>query len=137
MITPKSILKEHGLRLTKPRKTILESFIKTNEALSPKVLENLITSELDRVTIYRTLGSFVEAGILHKVLDDSSTTKYALCEQECSTEEHHHNHVHFKCKKCSVSSCLYDVEIPTIKLPTHYQVNEINLLVEGICKHCL
>lgn len=129
------LLKVHELRSTPNRQTILHLFLKKEYALSHADIENEINDNLDRVTVYRTLKTFLHKGLIHKVLDDEGSLKYALCDEHCSTKEHHHDHVHFKCTNCGQTNCL-SIEVPSIKLPKEYKVQEVNLLIQGICDQC-
>lgn len=129
----KTILKNHDLRVTTGRIEVLEYFILQNRALSFKDLEDQFTDS-DRVTLYRTLGSFTENGVLHKIPDDSGFTTYGLCHETCDAEDHNHDHMHFKCNTCGNIECL-EQTIPSIKIPG-YQVVEANLILKGICKNC-
>jgi Fur family ferric uptake transcriptional regulator len=130
-----SLLKSFKLRSTPNRQTILHLFLRKDYALSHADIENEIADELDRVTVYRTLKTFLNRGLIHKVLDDEGSLKYALCNDSCTVVEHHHDHVHFKCVKCGQTNCL-DVEVPAIRLPGNYKAEEINVLIQGICVHC-
>jgi Fur family ferric uptake transcriptional regulator len=130
-----TLLKDFNLRATPNREEILHLFLLKNYALSHGDIEKEIDNSLDRVTVYRTLKTFLDKGLIHKVLDDEGSLKYALCKEACSTAEHHHDHVHFKCTKCGQTNCL-NVDVPAIKLPKGYQVNEVNLLIQGICEKC-
>lgn len=130
----KQILKRHKLRITDCRMDILEYFIHEEKALSFKDLEDNF-DQYDRVTLYRTLHSFTEHGMLHKIPDDSGSVTYGICYDTCDAEEHHHNHIHFKCNECGEIKCL-DKHLPKIDLPG-YLVEEANLIVNGICKECV
>ncbi|HEY0655273.1 MAG TPA: transcriptional repressor [Chryseosolibacter sp.] len=130
------LLKDFRLRTTQTRQEILHLFLKRDYALSHGDIEKEIDNSLDRVTVYRTLKTFLDKGLIHKVLDDEGSLKYALCNEACSVAGHHHNHVHFKCTKCGQTNCLTNVEIPAVKLPKGYKPNEINLLIQGICEAC-
>ena len=130
-----TLLKDFNLRATPNREEILHLFLLKNYALSHGDIEKEIDNSLDRVTVYRTLKTFLDKGLIHKVLDDEGSLKYALCKEACSTIEHHHDHVHFKCTNCGQTNCL-NVEVPAIKLPKGYQMNEVNLLIQGVCEHC-
>ena len=114
----------------------MDLFYSHGFALSQPDIEKLLSPLIDRVTIYRTLSLFVENGILHKVLDDSGTMKYALCPEECNDHKHFHDHVHFKCTICSQTSCLENLEIPGFTLPKGYELTESNLLLSGVCPGC-
>ena len=129
-------LKEFDLRHTGCREDIIGAFQRHDFALSQGDLEHQFGQRFDRVTIYRTLKTFLEKGLIHKVLDDEGGTKYALCRHECSHKEHHHDHVHFKCLKCGLTTCIENVHVPTFKLPAGYHSQEINILIQGMCSVC-
>ncbi|HEY0744102.1 MAG TPA: transcriptional repressor [Chryseosolibacter sp.] len=130
------LLKDFRLRTTQTRQEILHLFLRREYALSHGDIEKEVDSSLDRVTVYRTLKTFLDKGLIHKVLDDEGSLKYALCNEACSVAGHHHNHVHFKCTKCGQTNCLTNVEIPSVKLPKGYKPKEINLLIQGVCEAC-
>lgn len=132
----KSILKSNALRSTHSRSEILGLFLNSDFALSNAEIEKEISEEHDRVTVYRTLRTFVDKGIIHKVLDDSGTPRYAICSDECHDTEHNHEHIHFKCVNCGLTTCLEEIKIPKISLPDGYKPNEVNILMQGTCKNC-
>lgn len=123
------------MRSTPSRQEILHLFLLRDHALSHGDIEKEINNSLDRVTVYRTLKTFLDKGLIHKVLDDEGSLKYALCSEACSGTGHHHDHVHFKCTKCGQTNCL-NVEIPAVRLPKGYQAEEVNLLIQGVCERC-
>jgi Fur family ferric uptake transcriptional regulator len=129
------LLKDHHLRSTPGRQAILNLFLRKKHALSHGDIERLLRPRQDRVTVYRTLRTFLNQGIIHKVLDDEGALKYALCSKACHVTGHRHDHVHFKCRVCGETSCL-EVDIPEVKLPKGYQANERNLLIGGVCRKC-
>ncbi len=128
-------LKNFKLRTTPCREEVLDTFANRDRALSQGDLEGTLKDRFDRVTIYRTLKTFLEKGIIHKVLDDEGS-RYALCRERCTEEAHHHDHVHFKCTACGQTNCLENLHVPAVKLPTGYQAREVNLLIQGICDRC-
>ncbi len=130
------LLKEFSLRSTPSRKAILNMFLKRNYALAHTDIEKGIAAHFDRVTVYRTLKTFLDKGLIHKVLDDEGGLKYALCSSACFITGHQHDHVHFKCSRCGQTNCL-NVEVPPLKLPKGYQAAERNLLIQGICALCV
>ncbi|KOY86875.1 Fur family transcriptional regulator [bacterium 336/3] len=130
------ILKDHKLRNTDCRYDVLDIFLTQKFALSHADLEHSLANKFDRVTVYRTLKTFLEKGIIHKVLNDEGTPKYAICSSHCEVHQHHHNHVHFKCDTCGHTQCLDDIAIPTISLPNGFKAKEFNLLIQGLCQTC-
>lgn len=109
--------------------------LNNDHAVAHSDIEKNIEKGSDRVTVYRTLRTFLDKGLIHKVLDNEGAAKYALC-QECNADHHSHEHVHFKCIECDQTSCLDDLQIPEIALPIGYTLLERNLLVSGVCNQC-
>jgi Fur family ferric uptake transcriptional regulator len=130
----KKLLKSHTLRITDCRIDVLERFYNTTHALSFKNLEDALP-DYDRVTLYRTLHSFIEKGLLHRIPSDDGFASYGLCRDECNDASHHHDHVHFKCNVCGHIECLPAYHVPKVELPG-YEVEEQNLIVNGVCKIC-
>lgn len=129
------VLKEFKLRSTPTRQDVLTLFLTKTHALSHGDIEREVSDDYDRVTVYRTLKTFLDKGLIHKVLDDEGSLKYALCKDVCTSTKHHHDHVHFKCTKCSQTSCL-EVQIPPVKLPKGFTTKAMNVLIQGICAEC-
>jgi Fur family ferric uptake transcriptional regulator len=130
-----SILSEFKLRITPARQFILGLFLKSEFAISHTDIDGEINESLDRITVYRTLKTFLKKGLIHQVPDDKGAMKYALCSGACSPANHSHDHVHFKCLKCGQTNCL-NISIPSIKLPKGYASNDTSILIQGVCKHC-
>ena len=135
-MTAEQLLQKHKLRKTEIRTTILNLFLKAEKALSEQNIECNLTRTCDRVTIYRSLKSFLDKGILHKVLDEGNVVKYALCGNTCNEKDHQHEHVHFKCNACGATVCFEQIPIQKIQLPKGFKKEESNLLVLGICDKC-
>lgn len=132
----KQLLKDYSLRFTKGRADIMSIFINRHTAVSHADIEAAVDSKYDRVTIYRTLKSFLAKGLIHKVPDDSGTAHYALCNDACNEIAHRHNHIHFKCKICDEITCLNHLDIPLVSLPRGFKMLECNYLVTGVCDKC-
>src|SRR3954447_21381654 len=130
------ILKRNQLSVTESRCKILELFRNNNSALAHADIEKKTGEHFDRVTIYRTLQTFVEKGIVHTIPTADNSVLYALCKDECTEGHHHDHHVHFICKECSNTICLEDITVPEVKLPAGYQATQVEVVVNGICKDC-
>ncbi|MEC4114000.1 Fur family transcriptional regulator [Myroides pelagicus] len=89
----------------------------------------------DRVTIYRTVKTFENKGLLHSITTNN-VTQYALCAQECDEEHHHDTHLHFVCRNCKKTICLTQVSIPKIEVPIGFQLDDIDVVAKGVCKEC-
>jgi Fur family ferric uptake transcriptional regulator len=131
-----SILKRNQLSVTDSRKKILELFHENNGALAHHDIETKTKEKFDRVTIYRTLQTFVEKGIIHTIPTADNAVLYALCKDDCTTGHHHDNHVHFICDHCNTTYCLDSVVTPKVDLPAGFKPKIIDVVVTGICKNC-
>lgn len=135
-MTLTEILKQNQLSVTDSRKKILTMFLNGKGAISHGDIERFSGEKFDRVTIYRTLQTFVEKGIIHTIPSNDNSVRYALCKDNCSEGQHHDNHIHFVCTKCGITECLSHVRIPNVELPAGYQAKQADLIVTGICKSC-
>lgn len=130
------ILKNNGLSITTGRKKILELFTKTDGALAHADIEKNTGLTFDRVTVYRTLQTFVEKGIIHQIPTTDNNILYALCKQECGHGYHRDNHVHFVCEHCNKTTCLEEVMVPSVKLPNGFTPLRSAMIVHGACMEC-
>lgn len=129
------ILKQHGLRHTAFRAQMLEIFQRSGYALSQTDVETML-DQFDRITLYRTLKSFEEKGLIHKISDTNGNAKYALCEGTCDEGHHHDQHVHFHCDQCGKSFCIEEIIVPEVQIPAGYTMISSDMMVNGVCKDC-
>lgn len=130
------ILRRNGLSITESRREILYFFIKSDGALTHADIENNTKISFDRVTVYRTLQTFVEKGIIHQIPTTDNTILYALCKDHCEAGHHHDEHVHFICKDCEKTICLDEVIVPQVKFPKGFTALQAAMIVNGICGDC-
>ena len=130
------ILKQNHLSITGSRLKILELFLERKTALSHADIEKNTNESFDRVTVYRTLQTFVEKGIIHLIPTTDNSIKYALCKNDCAPGHHHDNHVHFICDECSKTICLDGVNIPVVRLPKGFTPQHSEMVVTGVCGDC-
>ena len=132
----KNILRRNHLSITGSRVKILELFLVNNGALAHGDVEKKTGEKFDRVTIYRTLQSFLDKGIIHSIPTADNAVRYALCKDDCSEGHHHDDHIHFLCTSCGNTTCLDEVHIPDVKLPPGFKSEQIEVVVSGKCKDC-
>jgi Fur family transcriptional regulator, ferric uptake regulator len=130
------ILKRNELSVTEGRKKILELFLSSDGALAHADIEKRTGENFDRVTVYRTLQTFVDKGIIHHIPTTDNSILYALCKDNCEAGHHHDNHVHFVCDVCNKTICLEEVTVPQVKLPKGFTPNHAEMVVSGICGDC-
>jgi len=132
---PHEILTSNKLKQTGPRLMVLEHIMGQDVAVSQPELEKTLGKKVDRVTLYRTLSTFEEKGILHKIMDTHGIANFAICNSNCSSQQHHDEHLHFNCVQCNKVYCL-DIKIPKTTIPAGFTMNAIQLMASGICESC-
>jgi Fur family transcriptional regulator, ferric uptake regulator len=132
----RDILKKNHMSITESRVQILDLFYSNEGALAHADIEKKTGDGIDRVTIYRTLQTFEEKGIIHTIPTADNSVKYALCKEQCADGHHHDNHVHFICEDCGKTICLDDVLVPEVKLPNDFEPHQSNMVVNGVCGDC-
>lgn len=136
MQTPEQLLQDKSVRPTAMRLLLLEYFIQHSaQSFNLTELEASFPKS-DRITIYRTLKTFEENGILHTIEQATGGSKYALCEENCGPGQHQDQHPHFQCTACKQFQCLEDSFIPKIEIPKGYQIREVTMTIKGICAKC-
>jgi Fur family ferric uptake transcriptional regulator len=131
------LLKDKRLRLTSFRKEVLQIFVDNEKAIAVSDIENSI-GEHDRITLYRTIKSFIEKGLIHEIVMPGDVKKLALCATTCNHDKgaHDHNHVHFQCKSCKEVFCVDVPSLPKVELPG-YIIDEIEIQARGLCGKCV
>ena len=97
-MTSEETLKEFNLRVTKIRLAVLDSLSQSVGALSYSVLQEAL-DKFDRTTLYRTLLTLSDHGLIHKAYEAKGESYYARC-FGCTGIDHKHEHLHLKCSKC-------------------------------------
>ncbi len=126
------LLKENNIAPSMQRVKILEYLQNHKTHPTADMIYQALMDEmptLSKTTVYNTLKTFTEKGIL---------IAFTLFENEVRYEYNTDPHVHFKCIKCGriydiskTFECLRNEEIEGHKVLEHH----INL--KGICKNCL
>lgn len=130
-----SVLQSKSIAPTAMRILVLDYLQKQTAAVSLQVLERDFRHS-DRVTLYRTLKTFEEKGLIHNIHDGTEATKYALCAEACKEGDHYDLHLHFYCYSCKKTYCLPKHQIPEVSIPENYELKELNLIAKGICDKC-
>lgn len=131
-------LKAQKLRMTPARLAVLNYFINQSQVLSHSDLENALQGQFDRVTIYRTLNTFLEKDIVHKVPGEEHSTRFALNRHSSESlgKSLDAGHAHFKCNDCGKLLCLHGVKIQNGELPEGFEMESSNIILSGTCSDC-
>ena len=127
-------LENRNIKPTAMRELVLMVLSEQTAAISLADLEQTF-EKADKVTLYRTLKTFVENKLIHSIDDGTGSVKYALCKETCQCHPED-LHVHFLCTKCKQTNCLNDIPVPSVNLPSHFTLENINMVIKGICSNC-
>ena len=128
------LLEEHGVKATPNRLLVARALASAGRPLSLMELEAQLET-IDKSAIFRTLGAFKDAHLVHVLEDSGEGVRYELC------HSHHHDHdddvhVHFYCTKCHRTFCLEDTPVPPVQVPEGYEVESVSYLLKGVCPEC-
>jgi len=129
-----ALLRARSLKATPTRLAVLTLLSKQKHAVAHSILQNDLEN-FDRVTLYRILQALSEHGVIHKAFTRDNETFYALCSHTCSSEEHHHEHIHFKCTSCEEVSCVQIEKPIDLQIPG-YSVATFEIEAKGLCQSC-
>jgi Fur family transcriptional regulator, ferric uptake regulator len=132
------------LRVTGVRLRVLEVLAEPGEAIDAQEVERRAAlPAADRVTIYRTLNTLVDAGLAHRVDPGDRIYRFSLTSHaHCEGEHHHHEHLHMVCDTCGSVRCLDDAEVivqTRVKgqaTPRRLRVFSGEGTLHGICERC-
>jgi Fe2+ or Zn2+ uptake regulation protein len=126
-------LRENGLRVTAQRLSIYTVLAQASGPLSAEEISENAHGTLDLATVYRTLESFVEAGIARSVRLGSRSEKFELA--DC----HHH---YLMCRSCdrveTVHACLTPAALKAVaaEQPDFASIDDHTLELYGTCRAC-
>jgi Fur family transcriptional regulator, ferric uptake regulator len=127
------ILRNAGLRITACRTSLLHLLLHAREPLAQKELTASLEEQgFNRVTIYRALETFLEASIVHRIVTEDRTWRFAIT--LCGHRGH--CHPHFTCRECGRIRCLQGVAIPVVRLQGH-RIEAQAMYLWGLCPACL
>jgi len=127
----KELLKNNNLSITQKRIAILETLDSVCKPMTIEMIKNTITSDIDVSTIYRSLKTLVDAGIIYQTdfRDGASYFEFQ--------KKHHH---HITCTDCkattSIDICV-EKELVSITQKTGYTVTNHIFELFGLCKNCV
>ncbi len=127
------LLRDRDLRATTFRLKLLTCLQAYHSAMPHAAIQSAM-EPIDRVTLYRTLDSLIQKGIIHKAYQEGSNIYYAICDENCDSS-HHHEHLHFRCSVCETVTCQLPSHTLKISIPD-YEVHKVDIHVDGVCKSC-
>ena len=135
------ILSNHGIRPTQMRSKIYRYLRRKQSAVSFSDLKKAFVQKsetnktADRTTFYRNLKIFEDKGLIHQINDGTGVAKFAISNENVKGKYGSDLHLHFHCTECKKTICLPN-KIPEESLPDDYKINDVNLVLKGICVKC-
>jgi Fur family ferric uptake transcriptional regulator len=129
------ILTGRKIRPTPVRRNLLKLLTREARPLTAGEIISLQKSKaFDRVTVYRTLYTLAESGLVHRVqgLDGA----WRFCAHPPAEHGCPGNHPHFLCRECGSMRCLTEQQLPWVRVPTDVEVEGKQLVVYGVCSSC-
>lgn len=126
------ILQEGGVKPTANRILLMREILADPQPFTLSDMEVRL-SPMDKSTIFRTLTTFLEHGLIHEVDNGSAAKVYCRC--TCSGS-HEHPHIHFTCKSCGRTFCIKGIDTSVLPQPQGFLVEEVNCVMKGLCPKC-
>jgi len=128
-----AMLKGVHLYCTAARVAIVRVLLRAPRPLTQDQIAAKVGQRYDKVTIYRTLASLLEAGLVHRALTGAKTWQFELG-RHCSQ---HQCHPHFTCTRCGSTHCLTELQPPLTQRPYKgFVIQRQQVLLEGLCPEC-
>ncbi len=131
---PETLLRTAGLRLTKPRRVLVEA-LEAAPHSDTTTLIGLVRQQLPAVShqaVYDNLATLTEAGVVRRIQPSGSVARYELRVGD--------NHHHLVCRQCGV---IEDVDCAVGEAPCLTAADDLAFVVHeaevnywGICPDC-
>lgn len=127
-------LKQEKLSLTKPRRIVFD-VIAENHGITMAELVNKLTPSIHRASVYRTVKTLEDYGIVKRVYVG---WKYTLELTEAYDNQHHH---HLHCTSCNKTiHTEHDINLERV-INDHarkygFSINNHEVDIQGLCQSC-
>lgn len=129
-----TILHKAGLKFTPGRAALIELLIHADQPLTQEeISQSLSGTGLNKVTIYRALESFLEAGLVHRLESGDRVWKFDYC----GCGHRGHCHPHFICRSCGKIECMREIDLRGVnESKDGYLIEEQEVYFKGLCPKC-
>jgi Fur family transcriptional regulator, peroxide stress response regulator len=131
----RELCREHRLAVTHQRQVIFDALAGTPDHPSPEDVYERVKKavpSMSLATVYKTLHTFVERGILRELSPHHGTMRV-----DWNTGAHHH----LICMRCKKVMDIEDEALDRIqvrqKLPRGFKVERVAVEIQGLCESCV
>jgi len=130
----RTMLKDAKLYCTPGRVAILKALLKADRPLrQDQIAKRLGRHCFNKVTIYRTLKSLSQVGLVHKAFIEERAQHFELAHNCTETQ----CHPHFTCTNCGNTHCLMGMAIPMPRSRHKgFLIRRQQTRLEGLCPAC-
>jgi Fur family peroxide stress response transcriptional regulator len=125
------LLEQKGIKVSHQRLRILDYLEKNRVHPTADMILNDLKDEmpsLSKSTVYKTLNTFVEKGVLRELTIEENEIRYEYNLQD---------HGHFKCIECGkVFDFEYRFDVDDIKELKGFRIDDKNIYFKGLCRDC-
>jgi Fur family transcriptional regulator, ferric uptake regulator len=129
------LLRAAGIRPTPKRVAVLAELTREPDDVTAQTLHGRLQKRGERLglaTVYRTLQTFAEAGLV----DTLSHNPGEVCYRRCGDEHHHH----LVCSQChrvvEVAECRLDGWLARVSASHGFVATAHRLEIDGLCAAC-
>lgn len=127
-------LRTSGLRVTHQRLEVVREIAATDEHPDVETIYRGVKLRVPTIsldTVYRTLGTLAEAGLITRVTATAGPARF-----DANTAQHHH----FVCTRCGLIRDVVDPRLDEIRAPAQTdefgRVESADVHLRGICRSC-
>ena len=131
----RNLLKGSHLRATSARIAVMHVLMQSKRPIShTEMVHELQESDGDQATIYRTLITFVNVGLIRVASNVGGIKRYEIVTNGHAEQQ---VHPHFICKECGIVSCLPKTTvISTVDEQWREILRTADVQFLGICPSC-
>ncbi len=124
------LLKQARVRPSAARVQVLDALLDTPQALSHGQIMEKLGPGHDRVTLYRTLQTLEDAGVLHRVKTHERSVRFAVARSLPQ------EHAHVLCEECGAVACLDETPPPPPPASLGWAISTREMTFYGTCPAC-
>jgi Fe2+ or Zn2+ uptake regulation protein len=135
--TAMDALRQHGLRITRPRRSVIELLERASAPLTAAAIHEALRKRrivIDLASVYRTVTALETRGLIHRLRCVEGIIR---CEPGFETGSCHH---HVVCRRCGAVREFQCDGLESVRAlverATNFRLDEHQVELVGLCEHC-